>query len=179
MSAIGRVLDPTQLDACDRSRGRHRIEVPAAWLSEKTEVELTVPALLACAGCDGGGCGACGRSGALRAPAGEVARTLRVCLPHQSGPFVLRIPSPFGPEHPVAQLLLEVHGRCSAASASQGVRRLNPSPPSSQTDEPAARRWRGRARSRCRPELRWRYVGLVVALVALAIALVTLMARPS
>lgn len=183
MSELGRVLDPTQLDACDRGRARHRIEVPATWLSEKAELELTVPVLLACARCDGGGCGACGCSGALRAPADEATRTLRISVPPQPErqTFALRIPAPFGPEHPIAQLFVEVRGRCPAASASPGVRRLNaPAMPSARASVQAApsagghraraaRRWHRRARSRRRPQARsrWRYLELVVAVVAL------------
>jgi hypothetical protein len=125
-SPLGRVLDPSALDAGAGPRARLRIEVPAAWLVEGAELSVLAPVRLACARCDGGGCDACGRSGALRAPAGAGERVLHASVPRAPGgpqAMVLRIPHPFGPEGGIEQLLLELH---AASMASPGVTRRAP-----------------------------------------------------
>ncbi len=126
-SALGRVLDPGALDACEGARARLSIEVPAAWLTQGAELVINAPARLACARCDGGGCDACARSGVLRVPVDARDRTLRVTHPAASEPrgIALRIPDPFGPEHEIAQLLLEVR---AAAHPSASVTRIVPPP---------------------------------------------------
>ena len=118
-SSLGRVLDPRALDACPGPRARLRVEVPAAWLAEGADLLVTAPPRLSCARCDGGGCDACARSGALRAPADAGARVLRTRLPSglaTGAALVVRIPHPFGAEHEIHQLLLEV-AASGAASA--------------------------------------------------------------
>src|SRR5690242_3451348 len=80
-SSLGRVVDPRALDASSGARARLRVGVPAAWLAEGGELELRVPARLACARCDGGGCDGCARSGALRAPEPASARVVRAYVP--------------------------------------------------------------------------------------------------
>lgn len=122
--SLGRVLDPSAADADPGPRARLRLDVPETWLTEGAELELTVPSLLACARCDGGGCDGCARSGAVRAPEDAAERTLRAHLPSLAGTpgVALRITHPFGPNHPLAQLHLELRG---AAVASAGVRRVD------------------------------------------------------
>jgi hypothetical protein len=125
-SSLGRVLDPSALDACPGPRARLRIAVPAAWLAEGAELAVAAPARLSCARCDGGGCDACSRSGALAAPADAEARVVHVTLPslpadEEPREIALRIPRPFGADHEVAQLLLEVR---AAPAPSAGVTRL-------------------------------------------------------
>jgi hypothetical protein len=106
---LGRVLDPSALDACTGARARLAVGVPAAWLAEGGELELTAPLRLPCAGCDGGGCDACARSGVLRAAADVPARTLRTRIPGGSaGAVAIRIPRPFGAGCAIEQLLLEL-----------------------------------------------------------------------
>jgi len=137
-SSLGRVLDPSALDACAGPRARLRVEVPASWLAEGAVLRITAPPRLACARCDGGGCDACARSGALRPPAEPAARTVLASLsrPEGSRPswgpppgppraVTLRIPRPFGPEHAIHQLLLDV---CVAEASSSYVVRVGPAP---------------------------------------------------
>lgn len=122
MDTLGRVTDPSALAACGRARARLRVEVPAAWLAEGAAIELTAPARLPCARCGGGGCDGCGRSGVLRAPAEAGERRIEARVPALAADGVaLRIPEPFGPEHPIAQIVLEI---CVAEGASAGVRRV-------------------------------------------------------
>jgi hypothetical protein len=127
VDSLGRVTDPSALEACARARARLRVEVPAAWLEEGAAIELTAPARLCCARCDGGGCDGCGRSGVLRAPAEEGDRRIEALVPALAGRagVALRIPEPFGPEHPIAQIVLEI---CAAEGASAGVRRMAAAP---------------------------------------------------
>jgi hypothetical protein len=133
-SSLGRVLDPSALDACAGARARLRVDVPASWLAEGAVLRITAPPRLACARCDGGGCDACARSGALRPPAEAAARTVLASLsrvvtiddaPRLPRAVVLRIPRPFGPEHDIHQLLIEV---CVAEVSSSYVVRLGPAP---------------------------------------------------
>ena len=124
-SSLGRVLDPCALDAGAGPRARLRVEVPAAWLAEGADLAVTTPARLACARCDGGGCDACERSGALRAPADASARLVRTSVsPSPSGQTIaVRILHPFGPEHGIEQLLLELR---AAGTPSACVARIAP-----------------------------------------------------
>lgn len=123
-------MDPNALDAAAGARARLRIEVPSRWLDAGAAIELTAPRRLVCARCDGGGCDACGRSGALCAPEDAAARRVGVVLPQvlaspQAGErraVLLRLPEPFGPEHAIAQLLVEVH---AADGPSPGVIRVD------------------------------------------------------
>jgi hypothetical protein len=132
-SSLGRVLDPSALDACAGPRARLAIDVPAAWLAEGADLVVTAPARLACARCDGGGCDACGRTGALKTPAEIDDRVLRVRLPSPPSfidgapqAIALRIPDPFGPDHDIAQLVLEVR---PAREPSPNASRIAPPAP--------------------------------------------------
>jgi hypothetical protein len=135
-SALGRVTDPSALDACEGPRARLAVEVPAAWLAEGADLVIAAPARLTCARCDGGGCDACGRTGALKSPAERDDRLLHVRLPSPTGAagepqaIALRIPDPFGAEQEIAQLLLEVR---PAEQPSASVSRIAPLAPLATT----------------------------------------------
>ncbi|MCC6527849.1 MAG: hypothetical protein IT373_34710 [Polyangiaceae bacterium] len=156
---LARLVDRAALDEAPGPRGRLRVTVPESWLATPCELEIRVPARLACARCDGGGCDACGRSGAVRAlaatepepapepeadepapepaPEPEPARTdhrVTVQLPGGGRPVAVRLVSPFGPDG-VAQLLIEV------------VRGATPSPSVSLVRTPALESPRSFARS--------------------------------
>ncbi len=121
---LGQVVDPTALDISSGPRARLPIELPASWMEAGADLELTIPARLPCARCDGGGCDACGRSGVLRAPMDIAARAMRLRVPAGSGKgVVLRLVQPFGDAAPIEQLLIEVR---PGSAPSQGVRRIGP-----------------------------------------------------
>jgi len=65
------------------------ISVPAGWFAQGQRIQVDVPARLACASCEGGGCDACGRSGALDVPKAE--ELLEVTLPATSEGGALRV----------------------------------------------------------------------------------------
>ena len=161
-SSLGRVLDPAAVDADPGPRARLRLDVPERWLAEGAELEVVTPARLPCARCDGGGCDGCARSGVLRAPEAASDRTLRVQLPRLDGEpgVALRLTQPFGAEHPIAQLHLELR---AAEQPSAGVRRLEPPP------APLAR-----VEATLPPGLTW---PAIAALLALATALAALLSR--
>ena len=162
-NSLGRVLDPAAVDADPGARARLRLDVPAAWLAEGAELELTTPVRLPCARCDGGGCDGCARSGVVRAPEDAAERTLRVQLPRlDDEPGVaLRITQPFGADHPIAQLHLELR---AAEDASPGVHRLAPPEAPPAPSPPTA----------LPPGLSW---PAVAALLTLATVLAALLAR--
>ncbi len=115
--SLARVVDPRALDEATGGRVRLAVVVPERWLDDGADLLLSLPARLSCARCDGGGCDGCARSGALRMPEDEADRRLRASVPPGSSRGVaLRIPHPFGPDHAVAQLLIEVRAG-EAASA--------------------------------------------------------------
>ncbi len=123
---LARLVDRDALDASTGGRAHLRIDVPAAWIEEGAEVEVTAPGRLACAGCEGGGCDACDRSGAFRAPEDPGARVLTARLPLLRAPgaaLAIRIVRPFGPASAIEHLVLELR---SGPSPSAGVRRLEP-----------------------------------------------------
>jgi len=64
----------------------------------------------------------------LRAPDDAAGRTVIARVPAKRGAraIALRIPEPFGPGHPIAQILVEVR---VAEAASPGVRRVEPPSP--------------------------------------------------
>lgn len=61
---LARVLDPQQVAASVGPIAKMSVEVPASWAG--CVVQITIPRLLSCGACDGGGCDRCGRSGAVR-----------------------------------------------------------------------------------------------------------------
>lgn len=152
---LGQLLDPAALDVAEGARGRLRVVVVAAWAEERACLDIPVPARVACARCEGGGCDGCGRSGALRTPEDPAARTVRVQLPGQLGAGVaVRLVRPFGEDAAIEQLLVEI---VAGAEPSPGVTRLPPPPPPPERS-PA----RGAA--------------LALAIVALAAAVATVLA---
>jgi hypothetical protein len=172
-SSLGRVLDPGALDASTGPRARLAVEVPAAWLAEGAELLVTAPARLPCARCDGGGCDACARSGALRAPESPDARVVRASIPPTPRPVALRIPHPFGPDHAIEQLLLELR---AGAAPSACVTRVPP-PPKAQTRMAAApRRARPKARGRSATPARGAGGGLPWSILVAAVVAAALFA---
>ena len=79
MPELARLLDPAEVDAIDGPHGKMSIELSEARLGET--VEIVVPARLACARCEGGGCDSCGRSGAIRLELDEDDRKTQFGLP--------------------------------------------------------------------------------------------------
>ena len=155
-NVLGRLIDPDALASCSGARGKLCIEVPGAWLTGAVELAVTTPARIVCARCDGGGCDGCGRSGALRGPVEEEARTLSVHLPNGSrGGARLRLVQPFGVAASIEQLLVEVR---PARRASAGVARIAPA---------AALAGAPRFSSRAAP-----WVFLILAVIAAVIALI-------
>lgn len=162
-SELGQVVDPATLDAADGARGRLRVAVPEAWAAEQADIELTAPARVPCARCDGGGCDGCERSGAHRTPADPSARTVRLRLPERLGDGVaLRLVRPFGDAAPLEQLFVEI---VAGPEPSAGVARVAPLPPALPPG-PSASAARARA-----PAL------IFLALVVLAIVAVVLANR--
>lgn len=122
MSALGKLLDKEALESCDGARAKARISVPAAWCDDSALVEVTLPRTLVCARCEGGGCDGCNRSGALRGPASEASRRVRVRLPQNLGDGVaMRVADPFGRDGAIAQIWIEVR---PADAPSAIVRRI-------------------------------------------------------
>lgn len=106
---LAQLLDPGDLDRAPGPRAKLSIVVPEVWARAGAKLRVTAPKRLVCARCDGGGCDGCARSGALIAPDDPALRTLEVRLPSGLAEgTIVRLPQPFGPEHPIAQLLLEV-----------------------------------------------------------------------
>jgi hypothetical protein len=127
VSQLGKLLDPEALDADVGPRARVKITVPAGWADGASLVEVALPRALECARCEGGGCDGCGRSGALRGPASEAERIVRVQLPRGLGEGVaLRLAQPFGRSSPIAQLWLEVRPGVAAASSVRRIPRAGP-----------------------------------------------------
>jgi len=126
-SELGRVLSPEALDAAEGGRARLAIEVPGDWLTDPCELIVVVPRRLACARCDGGGCDGCDRSGALRAPEDDDARTVCLRLDQLAAGVAIRVATPFAPETQIAQLIVEIR---TGARPSPGVtRRVAPPAP--------------------------------------------------
>ena len=160
-SSLGRVLDPSALDASTGPRARLRVDVPESWLAEGAELSLTVPARLSCARCDGGGCDGCARSGALRAPEQAEARVVRAQVPRIAESAVaIRITYPFGADHGIEQLLVELR---AAAQPSTMVKRIEP-PRTTRTSAPSPALAR-------RPPSPWPFFALVITVAAIVAAL--------
>lgn len=106
---LARLLDPEALDRSTGPRATLTIVVTEAWARAGARLRIEAPKRLVCARCRGGGCDGCARSGALLAPEDAARRGLDVRLPSGlKDDTVLRLSQPFGSEHPIAQLLLEV-----------------------------------------------------------------------
>lgn len=112
---LAQVTDVEALDAHEGTCASLAITVPAGWVG--ATVEVTVPRLLACFRCGGGGCDRCGRSGALRAP----DERLTLSLPRELRASCIRLPAPFA-DGAIEQLMVEVR---VDVSPSAGVRRID------------------------------------------------------
>ncbi len=117
---LGSVLERDELSTGAGPRGRLTVDVPEAWLVAGTVLELVVPARLACARCEGGGCDACGRSGAVRIQGSEDERHVRVTL--SGAARGLRLVRPLGPDAGLDQLIVELR---PAAAPSELCRRVD------------------------------------------------------
>lgn len=92
------------------------IEVPEVWFLLGATLQITLPRLLSCARCDGGGCDACERRGAFEQQAAGIASEVAVVLPTQPperyAAVRLRLPAlgarAAEPELPSGHLLLTV-----------------------------------------------------------------------
>ncbi len=120
MAVLGRVAAPTP------GRGRdvvHQVCVPQHWLRRGNVLLVTLPRLLRCAACDGGGCDHCERQGALALrPREAPADVVRVELSQDMDPrHVIRIPErgACAPEVPDARGCLLL--RFSLGPAAAGV----------------------------------------------------------
>jgi hypothetical protein len=92
------------------------IEVPVRWFVVGATLQVSLPRLLSCARCDGGGCDACERRGAFEQQLAGIASEVAVVLPRQPAkscnPVCLRLPAvgarAVQPELPPGHLLLTV-----------------------------------------------------------------------
>jgi hypothetical protein len=95
---LARILDQEQFS---RPRGPDaflRVTVPEAWIQRPCVLEITLPRVLACANCQGGGCDACSRQGGVptRARKAEAERIV-VQIPAFSGQGItIRLPEKGG-----------------------------------------------------------------------------------
>jgi hypothetical protein len=118
------VLDPEALDRTEGTRGLMTVELPREWLTAGDTVDIVVPARVACARCEGGGCDRCDRSGALRIPGDEARRTLRLALPRPAGERTrVRVACPFGDDANLEQLWVDLR---PAAAPSPFCHRVAP-----------------------------------------------------
>jgi len=108
-TALGRVLDPEELEASKGPRAEHRITVPHAWGRDGVRLAVVLPKRLSCGRCHGGGCDGCHRSGALKGPEEPDARRVRFDLPRASTSDVaVRVCWPFGRDRTISQVIVEV-----------------------------------------------------------------------
>lgn len=110
----------------------HRIFVPLRWLTTGACISVTLPRLLSCARCEGGGCDACDRGGALAlCPPSEVPAPLivRLGVSGAGQAQLIRIPERGAPaaesEWPAGCLMLRVE----PGELSSGVGTANPAAP--------------------------------------------------
>jgi hypothetical protein len=110
MATLARVIDKDAIEGASGPSASTSVRVPRAWLARGDVIELVVPARLACARCEGGGCDRCNRSGALRIEGDEAARRIRVGLPKRSedGAFSIRLLQPLGDGVKLDVLVLEI-----------------------------------------------------------------------
>jgi hypothetical protein len=129
------------------------VELPREWLAAGDTVDIVIPARVACARCEGGGCDRCNRSGALRVPGDEAARTLRLALPRPAGERTrVRVACPLGDDASLEQLWVDLR-------------------PASDPS-PLCRRVTSEATVVANPAAGW-VVAVLLVLVALLAALVT------
>ncbi len=123
---LARVANPEAL--AKEPDARICVQIARAWVSADAPLDLviTAPRRLSCARCEGGGCDACARSGVLRAPEDEAARKVSARIPAATlQDLALRIPHPFGMEHAIQQVIVEIR---FAEEASPNVARVQARP---------------------------------------------------
>lgn len=86
--ALGRVVDPAELDAASVRRARASLSLPEGWLGEPSRIRFVVPRRLSCDACGGGGCAGCDNRGGFVVPE-ELDRT--VCLSLSGGVDGVRV----------------------------------------------------------------------------------------
>ena len=110
------------------------VDVPAAWLLEGATVEIELPRLLSCAGCEGGGCDACRRRGAFsRADCSEGGDPVSVGLPsgQAEAAVAVRIPgrgacAAEGAPLPPGHMLVTVRPDHGDGPPASNLRRIRP-----------------------------------------------------
>ncbi len=106
---LAKVLDDETLAGARGPDGIHEIVVPGDWLDERLRVDVTLPRLLRCAACQGGGCDRCERQGAVTSrERGAPVEVVNVQLPPT--PATVRVPRHGGllSGQPRGHLLLQV-----------------------------------------------------------------------
>ncbi len=89
---LARVFDRSELEGPRGADVRVRIEVPIGWLVGGYRVEVLLPRLASCAGCDAGGCDLCDRGGAVATRGrGEPGEIVEVELPPHTEGATLRL----------------------------------------------------------------------------------------
>ncbi len=116
---LGNVLARDDMTGQAGPRGRLNLDVLDTWLEPATVLEIVVPARLACARCDGGGCDGCEKSGAIRVHGGEQERILRITLSESAR--AIRLIEPLGQDAGLDQLVIYLR---AAAVPSDSCRRL-------------------------------------------------------
>jgi hypothetical protein len=110
METLARVLDKDAIEGATGPAACTSVRVPREWLARGDVIELVVPARLACARCEGGGCDQCNRSGGLRIEGDEAARRIRIGLPKriEGSAFSIRLLSPLGDGAMLDVLVVEI-----------------------------------------------------------------------
>ena len=118
--ALGRVVDPAELDAASARRACASLSLPEAWLREPSRVRFLVPRRLSCDGCQGGGCGGCDNRGGFVVPE-ELDRTVDLSLAGGVGPVRVRVVPAFAASAGFDVLLVRVR----SGEPSLGAQRLD------------------------------------------------------
>ena len=85
MNQLGRVTEDLAEDRAPDVR--LTVAVPLQWLQQGSSIEVTIPRLVSCEACGGGGCDACDRRGALVTRERHAAEeTTVIHLPIESAP---------------------------------------------------------------------------------------------
>jgi hypothetical protein len=158
----------------DEPRGpdvSYTVDVPAEWLEQGASIEVTLPRLLPCTRCAGGGCDVCARKGAFEQPASGIPSQVVVSLPRQpsgaSAALCLRLPESGArhatePDLPAGHLLLTIvphepvlGDSAQAWAPASSIRLLEPAPalenatardPMAENLDEQLRRWAARIR---------------------------------
>lgn len=148
--ALGRVVDPAELDAASARRACASLSLPEAWLREPSRVRFVVPRRLSCEACQGGGCGGCDNRGGFVVPE-ALDRTVDLSLAGSAAPLRVRVVPAFAASAGFDVLLVRVR----SGEPSLGAQRLDLERPGS---------------TRARPSVDARLYGLVAVALALLAA---------